>query len=86
MNDLAAVPTDFITDFDAQLKLGAGNYVGLTFEVYGTRLRGYPQTREMPREDNTIDVRKVMCNGVDVTHWLNEDWFSTAFFDQLYQR
>jgi hypothetical protein len=84
MNDLSAAVQP-ITDFDVTFNLG-GHEVGMTFEVYGTWMRGFPGSRETPREPCTIDLHRVMCNGVDVTHWVGEDWFSTAFWDAVYER
>lgn len=82
MNDRVSFPVspaNALTDIQLDVKVG-DKTVPMTLEAFGTR------TWAMKGETAYIDVRKLEANGVDVTGWLEDDDFASAFYNLLYRR
>ncbi len=72
-------------EFDIGLKIGSQE-VGATVCAWGEWTPAFPGSRETPAEPRSFMVDLVELNGQDITDWLNDDWFSGPFYDQIYRR
>lgn len=83
---IAAVssPVPFeVIEFDLRIDGAGGRVVPMSIEVYGDYEGRGPIFKG---QNPPFNVSKLICGGADVTKWLDEDDFATAFYDKLYAR